>query len=97
MKTIDDVTYEDLITLVEAARELYLMSLFEYWENCGEDETDPSVRNAIERMRAALEQIGLPPVPYEEFRRSLETELKTGPTPEVLERLRALDAARAEP
>lgn len=75
MKTIDDCTREDFCQLIEAAYSLLQSSMFQYWENGGEKDKDPSHIDAINEMRSALIQCGLEAPPYETFREGIEATL----------------------
>jgi hypothetical protein len=82
-KTINDVTYQDLSDLVEAAIELLEMSSMLYWHygvDLDEEKSDDkSYGEAMDRMRTVLAQIGLPQPSYSEFAVNLRRVLSQRP------------------
>ena len=84
-KTIDEVTREDVAALVESAMDLLSCARFMFWVRGGNaaEPGDTSVRDSLDRMAAALNQIGITTGTIEEFDANIESILKSGKHPTV--------------
>lgn len=84
IKTVDDVTRAEWIALAEAADELLGCARMMFWLSGSgtKDKEDSSLRDSLDRMASALNDIGLPQGSIEEFEANLEAMLRSGKSPD---------------
>lgn len=77
-KTVDDVSREEWIELVESTQNLLCCAMLLLWLNAQEKDEDTSIIDTINRAAAAMTAVGLPQPTIEEYISGLEGELESG-------------------